>query len=316
MPSCIRIATRASQLALWQAHEVARLIGLAAPQVTTELVTISTKGDRELADPLRSFGGMGVFTREVQQAVLAGTADIAVHSLKDLPTDSAPGLVLAGIPARGLVLDVIVMPQTSGQQPVAPATAIELIRSLPHNAEVGTGSPRRQAQLLRIRPDLQLLEVRGNIETRLRKLDEGGYNALVLANAGLDRLGLSRRISAIMAPPLMYPAVGQGALGIECRTDDQPTIAILHALSDPLTRNQVTAERALLSTLRAGCHAPLGIFSQGIEPSGLHLEAVLMANDGRTRLTAAATGPANRATELGECVAQLLLDQGGAALLK
>lgn len=299
----IRIATRASNLALWQANHVADLLRQAAPTVTVELVHVSTAGDRIQTERLRDMGSLGVFTREVQSAVLDGRADLAVHSLKDLPTESVEGLFLGATPARGTTPDALVLPQGF--------TGEASISALPPGARVGTGSPRRQAQLRFLRNDLVLSEVRGNVETRLRKLDEGEYDALVLATAGLSRLGLGHRISCELAPPLMFPAVSQGAVGVECRISDDPVRQILSLISDPATMAAATAERSLLSTLRAGCHAPLGVATTAAGDS-LTLEAVILTPDGAQRWTASATASAADAVDLGRQVAKLLLDQGAA----
>lgn len=301
----IRIATRASQLALWQANHIASLLRKQRDVAAVELVEVSTQGDRDRSEPLRQFGGLGVFTREVQNAVLEDRADLAVHSLKDLPTKTEQGLALAGIPARGPVFDVLVVPQSS--------TAIS-VDDLPPNARVGTGSPRRQAQLKHIRPDLQLLEIRGNVETRIRKLDEGEYDAVVLAEAGLVRLGLADRILIRMTPPAMFPAVAQGALGLECRADDPELCELLGKLSDRETRAAAIAERALLAELRAGCHAPLGALSR-IEHETLHLAAVVLSLDGQERLHAECSGPVDDPISAGRHLAELLRGQGVERLL-
>ena len=276
------------------------------PGRTVELVHISTTGDRDQAGSLRSFGGMGVFTREVQKALLDGRADIAVHSLKDLPTEQAAGLILAAVPERGPLVDALVLPLNSTLPPE--------LSALPQQARVGTGSLRRQAQLLHVRPDLQLLEVRGNVETRLRKLDEGEYDALVLATAGLTRLGLGSRISRELGPPLMYPAVGQGALGLECRADDTETLKVLSRLNDPATFQRVVAERTLLAELRAGCHAPVGSLTW-IDGPTLHLEGIVLSSNGQTRLHAESALPLADAIPLGRQVAADLLAQGADALM-
>jgi hydroxymethylbilane synthase len=302
----IRIATRASNLALWQAHHIADLIRQADPSATVELIHVSTTGDRDQTERLRDLGSLGVFTREVQNAVLDGRADIAVHSLKDLPTEPVPGLVLAATPARGATADALVLP--AGHAGEAG------IRSLAAGARIGTGSPRRQAQLRFLRGDLDLSEVRGNVETRLRKLDGGEYDALVLATAGLTRLGLAGRISCELAPPEMFPAVSQGAVGVECRADDEPVRRLLAGITDQATLAAATAERSLLSTLRAGCHAPLGV-STTVSGNALQLEAVILPQDGSHRWMACATAPAASAVALGQQVAHLLLVQGADRVL-
>lgn len=309
LPTTIRIATRASRLALWQAEHVARLLRLAVPLIDVEIVHVTTTGDQDQTDPLRSFGGVGVFTREVQKAVLDGRADIAVHSLKDLPTEPVSGLCLAAVPEREKSGDALVLP-VSGNA-AAPAGDLQ---SLPQGARIGTGSLRRQAQLLHARPDLQLLEIRGNVETRLRKLDEGEYDAIVLAVAGLTRLGFESRISQLLFPPMMYAAVGQGALGIECRNDALPLRVLLRKIEDPVARTRVTAERSLLAKLRAGCHAPVGVMTR-LLGGDLRLEAVVLSADGTQKITATGSAPLAQAFALGEQVAADLLQQGAGALI-
>lgn len=297
----LRIATRASALALWQAHHVSDLLRQGFSHLVVEIVEISTTGDRVLSQPLRDFGGLGVFTREVQLAVLDGRADLAVHSLKDLPTEAHPDLVLAAIPQRGLTADALVLPAH-----VKPG--VEDL-PIPHGARVATGSPRRQAQLRFHRPDLQLLEVRGNVQTRLSKLDAGEFDAMILACAGLDRLGLHDRIARSLTAPFMYHAVGQGALGIECRQQDEATRTILESLNHHETRAAALAERTLLTKLRAGCHAPVGVITE-ITVDTLRLEAVVLTLDGRTRWMAAAAGSIQQPESIGQTVADLLIQQG------
>lgn len=303
----IRIATRSSRLALWQAEHVAALVRAVAPEARVELVHVSTIGDRDLTEPLRNMGSFGVFTREVQRVVLENQADLAVHSLKDLPTDQVDGLYLAAVPPRGPIFDSLVMPASA-----PPDAGWE---ALPQRARIGTGSPRRQAQLRYSRPDIELLEVRGNVETRLRKLDAGEYDALILAVAGLDRLGLGNRISQPLTPPIMFPAVGQGALGLECRDSDDWLREVLLKISDSATFAAVTAERALLAELRAGCHAPLGVLTTFERENNLRLEAVVLNPEGTSRITAHATNSMSHAVQLGRDVAGLLRDQGADSLI-
>ena len=305
-PRTIRIATRSSRLALWQAEHVSALLKIAAPNVPVEIIHVSTLGDRDLTEPLRTLGAFGVFTREVQKVVLDGSADLAVHSLKDLPTDHVEGLCLAAVPTRGPVYDTLVLPSN--------AIAGAGWESIPHSAKIGTGSPRRQAQVRHARPDVELLEIRGNVETRLRKLDAGEYDAIILAVAGLERLGLEGRVTQPLMPPIMFPAVGQGALGLECRTADAWLREILLRISHPETLAAATAERALLAELRAGCHAPLGVSTTAVD-SGLRLEAVVLSPDGRARITAHATAPMADAAGLGRQVAELLKAQGADSLI-
>ena len=246
----IRIATRTSPLALWQANYVRDRILAISGECTVELVDVSTIGDRDRATALASMGGQGVFTKEVQNAVLSGQADMAVHSLKDLPTEPTAGLSLAGVPERAPVADALVLPAGNNIR-VGDRLDTMPFDVLTAGARIGTGSPRRQAQLLHVRPDLQMFENRGNVETRINKLDDGEFDAIILAEAGLRRLGKSDRISALLVPPLMLHAVGQGALGIECREDDAFISDLLGRLSDTAVLAAVTAERSLLRELRA-----------------------------------------------------------------
>ncbi len=278
----LRIATRASRLALWQAQFVADRLQALEPDLAVELVHVTTTGDRVTGAPLIGMGGVGVFTREIQQAVLEGRADVAVHSLKDLPTVLVPGIRLAGVPLRAAPWDALVLARDASR----PCAAL---RDLPRAARVGTGSLRRLAQILHVRPDLEFLDVRGNVETRLRKLDDGSYDALILAEAGLERLGLADRIMFRLMPPDIFPAVGQGALGLECRSDDARTEALLARLTDPPTLAAVTAERRVLARLGAGCHAPVGV-SVAIDADAMSLEAVVLSRDGRRRLYARRSG--------------------------
>lgn len=302
----IRIATRSSRLALWQAEYVARRIQEATGHAT-ELVEVSTEGDRNRRDSLAQFGGMGVFTREVQNAVLQDEAEIAVHSLKDLPTVTADGLTLGAFPVRAARFDLLVFPAGDGEERLS-------LESLAIAARVGTGSPRRRAQLLKSRPDLDVRDIRGNLDTRMRKLDEGEYDAIVLAEAGVARLGLDGRPFVRLRPPEFYPAVGQGILGIECRTDDEVTRAALAAIDDPAVRAEALAERAALRTLRAGCHAPVGVSSQR-DADSLRLTVVVFALDGSRQIEATDSDILSASEALGERVANQVIRGGGAELL-
>ncbi|MGZ0167689.1 MAG: hydroxymethylbilane synthase [Planctomycetales bacterium] len=310
----IRIATRTSPLALWQANYVRDRILDCTDGCTVELVDVSTIGDRDRATALASMGGQGVFTKEVQNAVLSDRADLAVHSLKDLPTDATAGLKLAGIPERAPVADALVLPAHSD------IAIPERLESMPFDvltagARIGTGSPRRQAQLLHMRPDLQMFENRGNVETRMQKLDDGEFDAIILAEAGLRRLGHAGRISSLLVSPLMLHAVGQGALGIECREDDEFIIDILTKISDAKVVAAVSAERSLLRDLRAGCHAPVGATTSFSADGSLTLRGVVLSLDGADRLEATATGSPDKAEALGLEVAASLREVGAERLL-
>lgn len=302
----LRVATRSSPLALWQAEHVAELLRQADRSRTVELVHVTTGGDRDQLQPLASFGGEGAFTREVQRAVLDRRADIAVHSLKDLPTQTAPGLVLAGVPQRAPRFDILVLPR---------GTSIASLSSISCGARIGTGSLRRRAQLLHARRDLVMLDIRGNVDTRLRKLDAGEYDAIVLAEAGLRRLKLDNRIGLVLQPPLMYPAVGQAAIGIECRGDDQPTISLLSTVSDQEALAETTAERACLRQLRAGCHAPVGVWSR-MSGAELHVDGVVLSRDGTQRIAASVRAAMQSAEMLGVELAERLLAEGAAQLIE
>ncbi len=298
----LRIGTRGSPLALWQARHVAELLRpLAAPRAV-ELVEIETAGDRIRDVALTQIGGDGVFTKEIQRALLAGTVEVAVHSLKDLPTTFVAGLTLAAVPARGPSGDVLVSHRH------------RRFDDLPPGAVVGTSSLRRRSQALYRRPDLTLVNLRGNVETRLRKLDEQNLDAIVLAEAGLRRLGLSSAITEVLDPAWMLPAVGQGALGLECRADDAVTVGLLDRLNDAPTRQAVLAERALLRGLGGGCLVPIGA-SARVEGDRLMLRGAVLTPDGRQRVTAEKDGPAAEPEELGQQLADILLACGARELL-
>jgi hydroxymethylbilane synthase len=302
MTSALRIGTRGSPLALWQANHVAdRLRPIIAPR-PVELVHVQTEGDRDQSASLAHIGGRGVFTKEIERALLDGRVDIAVHSLKDLPTQPVEGLVLAAIPPRGATGDVLV------------AIHVSRFDDLPQGARIATGSLRRRAQLLHRRPDLRLADIRGNVETRLRKLREDGYDALVLAQAGLERLGLASAITEVLDPEWMLPAAGQGALGIECRTADSPTRQLLAKLDDPATRSAVEAERALLYHLGGGCQVPLGALAR-VNGETVTLRAAVLAIDGSRRIAGVESGPAADAAMVGERLAAQLRGLGAADLL-
>ena len=303
-PRRVRIGTRGSPLARWQAEWVAARLGDAWPGLVVELVEIKTLGDRDRNSPLASIGGAGLFTKEIQRALLDHQVEIAVHSLKDLPTQPIAGLTLGAVPPREEPRDALIAP------------AHGLLERLPAGARVGTGSLRRKAQLLWKRSDLEVVGVRGNVETRLNQAREGRLEAVLLAVAGLRRLGLDSAITQTLGPPDFLPAVGQGALGIECRDDDPDTLALLAPLDDPATRAAVRAERALLADLEAGCMVPLGAWGR-LESDGLlTLDAAVLDPSGRQRLTAHASGPVADPQTLGLAVAADLRRQGAEALLR
>ncbi len=295
----IRLGTRASALARWQAEWVAaRLTDLGA---TVELVFIKTGGDGTTT-PITESSGQGLFTKEIQRALLDGRIDLAVHSLKDLPTERIDGLGLAAVPPRESARDAFI----SNQVPA--------LEELPAGSRVGTGSRRRQSQLLHTRPDLMVLDIRGNVETRLQKLDDGDYDAIILAEAGLKRLDLAARITQLLDPTMMLPAVGQGALGLETRVHDDATISVVERLDDAETHACVLAERSLLSALRGGCLAPIGAWGR-VADDALQLDAVVLSADGVTRLVAGVSGELANAVAIGEDAASQLIQQGASELI-
>jgi hydroxymethylbilane synthase len=270
---------------------------------TVELVEVVTTGDRDQRDPVLEMNQQGVFTKEIQAAVLNGDADLAVHSLKDLPTATAEGLLLAAVPAREVCFDVLITRQASS------------LAELPRGAKVGTGSLRRQAQLQALRDDLQIVGIRGNVDTRLRKLANGEYDAIILAAAGLKRLELEANIVEELSPPQMLPAPGQGALGIECRREAQEVLKLVSQLEHPPTRAAVDAERSMLALLHAGCSAPVGAWGR-IKQGELKLDGLVASLDGKQVLRASASGPSSTAMQIGRQVAEALLAQSAQAIIE
>lgn len=298
----IRIATRKSALALWQAEYVKARLEAIHTGLNVELVPMSTKGDRILDTPLAKIGGKGLFVKELEVAILEGRADIAVHSMKDVPVDFPPGLRLHTICEREDPRDAFV------------ANHFDTLDALPSNAVVGTSSLRRQCQLRELRPDLQIRDLRGNVNTRLAKLDNGDYDAIILAAAGLIRLEMSERISAYIEPEVSLPANGQGAVGIECRDDDAVVQALLAPLEHRQTRHRVTAERAMNRRLQGGCQVPIGAYAL-IEGEQLWLRGLVGSTDGRQIIRDQISGPLAEAENLGIALANKLLTQGAKAIL-
>jgi hydroxymethylbilane synthase len=312
----LRIGTRGSALALWQANHIkdrlAELHGVAA-----ELVRIRTSGDKfqtatfaqlnaqlNAQTAIGSEGGAkGIFIKELEDALLAGTVDLAVHSMKDVPTETPRGLTFPAITKREDPRDCLI--SHDGRK----------LADLPQGARIGTSSLRRQAQLKHLRPDLQILELRGNVDTRMRKLTEGDYDAIVLALAGVTRLGMQDRVTAIFSPDVMLPAVAQGALGIETREADTETSEMVAALNDAESRSSVEAERALLRELEGGCQVPLGAWAR-MANGALKLEACLLSPDGREYLRDVVTGSAADALRIGKQLGQALKAAGGARILQ
>ena len=303
MNASLRIGTRGSPLALWQARHVADLLRPLAGGRPVELVEIETSGDVVRDLPLSQIGGDGVFTKEIQRALLDGRVDVAVHSLKDLPTTPVPELVLGAVPPRGPSGDAFV------------SRRHRRFDDLPRGAVVGTSSLRRRSQALHRRPDLKLVNVRGNVGTRLSRLDGPELDALVLAQAGLERLGLGNHITEILDPLWMLPAVGQGALGLECRAEDAPTQTLLAPLNDPATRQAVLAERAFLRALGGGCLVPVGA-AAAVRDGRLTLRGAVLPPDGSARVAAEEVGPAEEAESVGGRLAAALLAAGARELLE
>lgn len=302
--SRIRIATRSSNLALWQAHWVRDRLQETHPGIEVELVSMKTRGDRFLQAPLSEIGGKGWFVKELEAALLDGTADIAVHSMKDVPVSFPDGLGLVVICERGDPTDALVV-----REGVAATTLAEL----PQGARIGTASLRRASQVRALRPDLVTAPVRGNVETRLAKLDGGEFDAIVLASAGLERLGLAARITSRLVPPQFVPAGGQGAVGIECRLADADVIAALAPLAHEPTARCVRAEREVSLRLGGSCSVPLAAHAL-VEGAGLRLQALVSSLDGTTVLRAEAEGSDPEA--VGAQCAQRLLELGAGPVLE
>lgn len=298
----LRIGSRGSKLALWQAQFIRDAI-LPLCGITAEIVVIKTSGDRFQQGGVGQIGLKGVFIKELEDALLARDVDLAVHSMKDVPTEIPNGLAFPAIYRRGDVRDCLV------------ARGAMKFTDLPHGARLGTSSLRRQAQLRHLRPDLTVLPLRGNVDTRLRKLAEGQYDAIVLAKAGLDRLGWSEKITDVFSAESVLPAVGQGALGIECRAEDARVMELLGKLDHAETRAGVTAERALLARLEGGCQVPLGAWGR-IEAGRLLLDAIVLAADGSEHVRDSASGSSENAEALGRELAARLLDAGAGRLLQ
>jgi hydroxymethylbilane synthase len=290
------IGSRGSQLALWQANYIKDR--LEARGVPCRVEVIHTKGDKIVDVPLNKVGGKGLFTREIEEALLDKRIDLAVHSMKDLPTELPKGLTIAAIPQRADPLDAIV----GGK-----------LRDLKFGATVGTSSLRRIAQLRRIRPDLNLQPIRGNLDTRINKVEKGDYDAIVLAAAGLRRLGWGEIISEVFRADIVCPAVGQGALAVET-LEDSEGYELSAPLDDPWTRLPVSAERAMLAELGGGCQVPIGAFGT-LENTEMFLTGAVFAPDGSAMIRYTATGECSRPTELGRNVAQVLLKRGARAIL-
>ncbi len=300
----LRIASRGSQLALWQAHAVERALLTADPDAEVRIEVVKTIGDKILDVPLAKIGDKGLFTKELDQALLSGTADLAVHSLKDVPTRLPDGLTIAAITVREDPRDVLILaPGRTGS-----------LAELPADARVGTSSLRRRAQLQARRADLEVLDLRGNLNTRLAKLDRGEYEGIILAAAGVLRLGWEDRISELLDPPDWLPAVGQGALAVVARSDDEPLLQRLRGLDHAPTAAATAAERAFLRALEGGCQVPIGALGE-LRGARLTLHGLVASTSGDTILRASAEGAPEAAAEVGRGLADELLQRGAGELL-
>jgi hydroxymethylbilane synthase len=298
----LRIGTRGSALALWQARSVSQMLSEVC-RVESELVIVKTSGDKFQQTSFSQIGTKGVFIKELEDALIERRVDLAVHSMKDVPTEIPAGLTIAAICRREDVRDALL--SSSG----------ETLAQLPRGARVGTSSLRRQSQLLHARNDLRILELRGNVDTRIEKLKRGDYDAIVLAKAGLDRLGLAANISEVLAPSVSLPAAGQGAISLEARADDLPTLAALAKLEDADTRSGVEAERAALAGLEGGCQVSIGAWGR-VEDGSLVLEVAVLSPDGSERIYERMSGPPANPKKIGMAVAEALLARGAGELLK
>ena len=302
MKKTLRIATRKSALALWQANHVQDLLKESHPGIEIELVKIVTQGDRILDRPLAEIGGKGLFLKELERAMLDGEADLAVHSMKDVPAEMAEGLVLDAVLPRANPYDALV--SRGGQ----------VLADLPAGSRIGTSSLRRKSQLLALRPDLEVADLRGNVDTRLRKLDEGQYDAIILACAGLQRLGLGERITETLQPPDWLPASTQGIIGLQCRQDDSDTRSLIEPLADSDTMVVASAERAVARVLEATCQVPLAAHAV-LESGMVRLKSIVSTTDGKTSIRASGEAPASDAVALGERVAADLLSNGAGRII-
>ena len=300
----LTFATRPSALARWQTQWVIHALQALHPNLECEEKIITTQGDKILDKPLPEIGGKGLFTQELESELLSGAVHCAVHSLKDLPVDNPAGLTIGCIPARAEVRDALI------------SRASLRLAELSPNASIGTSSLRRAAQLLSLRPDLRLLPLRGNVDTRVRKALDGQYDAIILAGAGLTRLGLDSHVTEWLSLDVMLPAPGQGALAVQCRADDSTTLEILSALEDVSTRKCVTAERAFLQGLGGGCAVPVAAYAkvEGQRSKVISLMGLVISEDGKKVVKV--IGEGNDALELGKTLAQQAIQNGADEILK
>lgn len=302
MKSKLIIGSRGSKLALWQSEHVAALLKAAFPGVEVEVEVFSTKGDRILDKPLPEIGGKGLFTAELEAGLREERIDLAVHSLKDLPTEDAPGLVIGAISERATPNDALVCKKW------------KTLGELPQGAKVGTSSLRRRAQLMARRPDLEIVDIRGNVQTRVGKTRDGTVDAAILATAGLERIGLGHEIAEVLTPEVMLPAAAQGALAVQVRGGDDEVLNMLKKVHDPDTAACVTAERTLLAALGGGCHVPLGALAVK-EGGEITLHARVCSIDGKRVVETELSGPAGEPETVGDQVALYLLSNGADGII-
>jgi hydroxymethylbilane synthase len=298
----LKIGTRGSRLAIAQSEWVKKKVEARHPHIHVELVRIKTTGDKILETPLSKIGGKALFVKEIEEALFQKTVDLAIHSMKDVPAELPEGLMLSAFPEREDPRDAFV------------SVKYQTIRDLPQRAEVGTSSLRRAAQLLTIRRDLEIVPLRGNVDTRLQKLEEGKIQAIILASAGLKRLGLEKRITHVIPPDQMLPAIGQGALGLEVRRDDELAVSLLEFLNHEETEVTVRAERAFLKELEGGCQVPIAAFCR-FKDGMLHLAGMVAELDGSNTVRDEITGKKAQAEQIGVTLARKLLDSGADKIL-
>jgi hydroxymethylbilane synthase len=303
LPRTLRIGTRGSPLALAQTRWVEAQLHAQHPGLATDVVIIKTTGDKLKDVPLAQVGGKGLFIKEIEEALLAGEVDLAVHSLKDMPAEMPPGCTLGAVPPREDYRDAFISRRYAS------------LRDIPAGGRVGTGSLRRKVQVLHRRPDLEVTHLRGNVDTRLRKLETEGLDAIILAAAGLKRLGLGHIPQGYLSETEMLPAIGQGALGLEVRLDDQTVLDLLNPLNDFPTQVAVTAERAFLARLEGGCLVPVAALGR-LEEGSLVLEAMISDLEGRQVLQDRLVGLPAEAASLGRRLAEMLLERGGREILR
>lgn len=299
----IRVGTRGSELALWQAGRVVKLLERHHGDIQFPIIEVRTRGDRDRGTPLHRAGGVGLFVKELEHALLDDRIDLAVHSLKDIPSRIPPRLSLAAVPERADPRDALISEGGLG------------LMELPPGSRVGTGSPRRRAQILTLRPDLQVVAIRGNVDTRLSKVEDSDYDAVVLAAAGLLRLGREDAITEVLSPESLLPAAGQGALAVELRSDDEPTHALVAPVNDQLSWAAAGAERTFMARLGAGCHVPAAAYAV-VDEYQVWLRALVASHDGKRIIRGERRGPIDRAETLGTAVAEDLLDRGAGELLR